>query len=102
MDPDLLRRTAESASEYLTSLPERPVRAGGSLDELRSALRVGLDAAIAADWLTSVWDQNAAGYLGGPSAAVAEEVACEWLLDILGLPDGAGVGMTTGCQMAHF
>ena len=43
MDPELLRRTAEIASEYLTSLPERPVRAGGSLDELRSALRVGLE-----------------------------------------------------------
>ena len=141
MDPELLRRTAKIAADYLKSLPERPVRAGGSLDELRSALRVGLedsskpalqvieelvaavdpglvgtqspryfgfviggalDAAIAADWLTSVWDQNGAGYLGGPSAAVAEEVACEWLLDILGLPDVAGVGLTTGCQMAHF
>jgi glutamate/tyrosine decarboxylase-like PLP-dependent enzyme len=140
MDPELFRRTTEIAGEYLTSLPERPVRADASLDELRSALRValqdgskpalqvieelvaaadpgiigtqspryfgfviggGLDAAIAADWLTSVWDQNAAGYLGGPSAAVAEEVACEWLLDILGLPDEAGVGLTTGCQMAH-
>src|SRR5689334_18407194 len=62
----------------------------------------GLDAAIAADWLTSVWDQNAAGYPVGPSAAVAEEVACEWLLDILGLPADAGVGLTTGCQMAQF
>jgi glutamate/tyrosine decarboxylase-like PLP-dependent enzyme len=141
MDPELVRRTAEIASEYLTSLPERPVRASASLDELRSALGVALedrsrpalqvieelvaaadpgiigtqspryfgfviggslDAAIAADWLTSVWDQNAAGYLGGPSAAVAEEVACEWLLDILSLPDDAGVGLTTGCQMAHF
>ena len=62
----------------------------------------GLDAAIAADWLTSVWDQNGAGYPGGPAAAVVEEVACEWLLDLLGLPDDAGVGLTTGCQMAHF
>ena len=43
MDPELLRRTAEIAAEYLTSLPERPVRAGASLDELRSALRVGLE-----------------------------------------------------------
>ena len=43
MDPDLLRRTAEIADEYLTSLPERPVRAGASLDELRSALRVALE-----------------------------------------------------------
>lgn len=62
----------------------------------------GLEAAIAADWLTSVWDQNAGGYPVAPSAAVAEEVACEWLLDLLGLPAEAGVGLTTGCQMAHF
>ena len=62
----------------------------------------GLEAAIAADWLTSVWDQNGGGYPAGPSAAVAEEVACEWLLDLLGLPAEAGVGLTTGCQMAHF
>jgi glutamate/tyrosine decarboxylase-like PLP-dependent enzyme len=62
----------------------------------------GLDAAIAADWLTSVWDQNGGGYPVGPSAAVAEEVACEWLLALLGLPADAGVGLTTGCQMAHF
>jgi glutamate/tyrosine decarboxylase-like PLP-dependent enzyme len=62
----------------------------------------GLEAAIAADWLTSVWDQNGGGYPAGPSASVAEEVACEWLLELLGLPDDAGVGLTTGCQMAHF
>ena len=100
MDPGLLRRTAEIAGEYLASVPERPVRAGASL-YFGFVIGGALDAAIAADWLTSVWDQNAAGYPGGPSAAVAEEVACEWLLDILGLPDDAGVGLTTGCQMAH-
>ena len=61
-----------------------------------------LDSAVAADWLTSAWDQNAGGYPVGPSASVAEEVACEWLLDLLGLPSGVGVGITTGCQMAHF
>jgi glutamate/tyrosine decarboxylase-like PLP-dependent enzyme len=52
----------------------------------------GLDAAIAADWLTSVWDQNGGGYPAGPAASVAEEVACDWLLDLLGLPQAAGVG----------
>jgi aromatic-L-amino-acid decarboxylase len=62
----------------------------------------GLDAAIAADWLTAVWDQNGGGYPAGPAAAVVEEVACEWILEILGLPGDAGVGLTTGCQMAHF
>jgi aromatic-L-amino-acid decarboxylase len=61
----------------------------------------GLDSAIAADWLTSAWDQNSGGYPVGPSSSVAEEVACAWLLDLLGLPETAGVGLTTGCQMAH-
>src|SRR5690349_9438949 len=31
-------------------------------------------AALAADWLTSVWDQNAGLYVLGPAAAVVEEV----------------------------
>jgi glutamate/tyrosine decarboxylase-like PLP-dependent enzyme len=61
-----------------------------------------LDSATAADWLTSAWDQNGGGYPAGPSAAVAEEAACAWLLDLLGLPAHSGVGLTTGCQMAHF
>src|SRR6476619_3620814 len=61
-----------------------------------------LDAAMAADWLTTAWDQNAGGYPCGPSAAVVEEAVGEWVLDLLGLPAGAGVGLTTGCQMAHF
>jgi aromatic-L-amino-acid decarboxylase len=61
----------------------------------------GLDSAIAADWLTSAWDQNSGGYPVGPSSSVAEEVACAWLLDLLRLPRTAGVGLTTGCQMAH-
>jgi glutamate/tyrosine decarboxylase-like PLP-dependent enzyme len=60
-----------------------------------------LESAIAADWLASAWDQNAGGYPVAPSASVAEEVACEWLLELLGLPREAGVGVTTGCQMAH-
>src|SRR5436190_15868002 len=62
----------------------------------------GLEAAIAADWLASAWDQNAGGYPCGPSAAVVEEAVGEWILDLLGLPADAGVGLTTGCQMAHF
>src|SRR3954451_14157328 len=61
-----------------------------------------MDAAIGADWLTSAWDQNAGGYPCGPAAAVVEEAVGEWVLDLLGLPASAGVGLTTGCQMAHF
>jgi glutamate/tyrosine decarboxylase-like PLP-dependent enzyme len=61
-----------------------------------------LPVAIAADWLTSSWDQNAGGHAASPAAAVVEEVAASWLLDLLGLPASASVGFVTGGQMATF
>ena len=60
-----------------------------------------LPAALAADWLTSAWDQNAGLYACGPAAAVVEEVAGEWLKELLGLPASAGFALVTGCQLAH-
>jgi glutamate/tyrosine decarboxylase-like PLP-dependent enzyme len=62
----------------------------------------GLPAAIAADWLTTVWDQNAVLYGAGPAAAVVEEVVGEWIKEILGLPADASFALVTGTQMAHF
>jgi glutamate/tyrosine decarboxylase-like PLP-dependent enzyme len=59
-------------------------------------------AAVAADWLTSVWDQNAGLYATSPAASVAEEVVAAWLLELLGLPAHASVGFVTGAQMANF
>jgi glutamate/tyrosine decarboxylase-like PLP-dependent enzyme len=61
-----------------------------------------LPAALAADWLTSAWDQNGVLYATSPIASVAESIAAEWLLDLFDLPRDAGVGFTTGCQMANF
>src|SRR5688572_21194374 len=61
-----------------------------------------LTAALAADWLTATWDQNAALYACGPAAAVVEEIAGTWLKDLLGLPPEASFAFTTGCQLAHF
>jgi glutamate/tyrosine decarboxylase-like PLP-dependent enzyme len=60
-----------------------------------------LPAALAADWLTSTWDQNAGLFVAGPAASVVEEVVGGWLVDLLGLPEGTSIGLTTGCQMAH-
>ena len=60
-----------------------------------------LPSALAADWLVSTWDNNAALYVSAPAAAVAEEVAGQWVKDILGLPSQASFAFTTGCQMAH-
>ena len=60
-----------------------------------------LPAALAADWLTSVWDQCAGFSVLGPSASVVEEIIGDWLKDLFGLPQQASFALTTGCQMAH-
>lgn len=60
-----------------------------------------LPAALAADWLTSTWDQNAALYASSPAEAIVEEVCGKWLKEILNLPMSASFAITTGCQMAH-
>jgi glutamate/tyrosine decarboxylase-like PLP-dependent enzyme len=61
-----------------------------------------LPVGVAADWLTSAWDQNGGGYVAAPALSVAEEVAGGWVRQLLGLPAGCGIGFVTGCQMAHF
>jgi len=60
-----------------------------------------LPAALAADWLVSAWDQNAAAYACGPAEVVIEEIAGAWLKDVLGLPVGASFAFVTGTQAAH-
>ena len=60
-----------------------------------------LPAALAADWLTSAWDQNAGLYVIGPAASLVEEVAAGWLKSLFGLPADASFAFVTGCQMAH-
>jgi glutamate/tyrosine decarboxylase-like PLP-dependent enzyme len=99
-------------------LPEQPLDARQVVDELVSAAEPGvvamgsgryfgfviggaLPAALAADWLTSAWDQNAGLYFGGPSASVVEQVTREWIVELLGLPADASIGFVTGTQMAH-
>jgi glutamate/tyrosine decarboxylase-like PLP-dependent enzyme len=62
----------------------------------------GLPAALAADWLTSTWDQNAGLLASSPAAAGVERVAGKWLLDLLGLPPTAAVGFVTGAMMSNF
>jgi glutamate/tyrosine decarboxylase-like PLP-dependent enzyme len=99
-------------------LPEHPVDAGQVVTELAAAAEPGLvamgsgryfgfviggalPAALAADWLTSAWDQNAGLYVAGPSASIVEQVTREWVVDLLGLPEDASIGFVTGTQMAH-
>jgi glutamate/tyrosine decarboxylase-like PLP-dependent enzyme len=99
-------------------LPEEPVAAELVLDELVANAEPGigalgspryfgfviggvLPAALAADWMTSTWDQNAGLAAITPSLAAIEELAGGWLLDLLGLPATASFAFVTGCQMAH-
>src|SRR5262249_32212964 len=98
-------------------LPEHPVPAREVVEELAANADPGivamgsgryfgfviggaLPAALAADWLTSTWDQNAGLFVCGPSASVVEEVAASWILELLGLPADSSVGFVTGAQMA--
>jgi len=61
-----------------------------------------LPGALGADWLTSVWDQNAGLNALTPAAAAAEVVAGRWIVDALGLPEGTAVGLVTGGMMANY
>ena len=100
------------------TLGEEPVPAGDVIDDLVAQADPGitgmgsarffgfviggaLPAALAADWMVTAWDQNAGLASPTPSAAAVEQIAGEWLLDLLGLPAGASFAFVTGCQMAH-
>jgi len=58
-------------------------------------------AALAADWLTSTWDQNCGMFAVSPAEAVIEEICGAWLKELLGIPAQASFAFVTGCQMAH-
>lgn len=102
----------------LGALPDGPTPAAAVIDQLADAVEpalvastgpryfgfvVGgaLDAATAADVLTTGWDQTAFNAVSAPGAAVVEEVAGGWLKELLGLPADASFGFATGCQAAN-
>jgi glutamate/tyrosine decarboxylase-like PLP-dependent enzyme len=57
---------------------------------------------MAANWLAAAWDQNAALFAQSPVGSRIEEIASDWLLDVLALPKSSGVGFVTGATMANF
>jgi glutamate/tyrosine decarboxylase-like PLP-dependent enzyme len=59
-----------------------------------------LPVTVAAHWLADAWDQNACLYDLSPVSAYLEEVVLDWLLELFGLPAGAGGALVTGTQMA--
>jgi len=100
-----LSEAGEDPAEVIEQLAEVGGRAAVAMAGPRFfgfVIGGSLPAAVAADWLTSTWDQNAGLYVAGPAASVVEEAVGAWLIDLFGLPPGSGYGLVTGCQMAHF
>ncbi len=58
-------------------------------------------AALAADWMTSAWDQNAVFHDTSPAAAAIERAAMRWVLELLELPPSWRCAFVTGTTMAH-
>ena len=120
IDHDRVRRPgADAAAASLNpGFPEVGDGAVAALDELirasDGALRsagprffhwvLGGDtpAALAADWLTSAWDQNAFSWDSSPIATACEELSIAWLKELFGLPAAWGGVLTTGATMANF
>jgi len=109
----------ELKSLWNWDLPEKGKPAEEVIEELNESTIPGLNlnqsgrffawviggshpSAIAADWLTSVWDQNAGLYACTPSSGIVEEIAGAWLKQLLKLPPQASFAFVTGCQMANF
>ncbi|HEY2776733.1 MAG TPA: pyridoxal-dependent decarboxylase [Gaiellaceae bacterium] len=110
---------AELHAALSSPLPEQGLPARTVIAELAAAADPGIvaeasgryfgfvvggavPASIAADWLTSTWDQNAGLFVLGPSASIVEQAAGAWLIELLGLPRHASFGFVTGAQMANF
>jgi len=60
-------------------------------------------AAIAGDWLTTVFDQNPQSInMGGDISATIENQTINWLLDLFSLPKTFKGGFVTGATMSNF
>lgn len=113
------RTTEELAGAFGGPLPEQPSDPVAVIDELVAAAEPGLAAlasprffgfvvggaypvSVAADWLTSAWDQNVGLREVTPAHSAARDAVQSWVLDLLGLPATASVGTVTGGMMANF
>jgi glutamate/tyrosine decarboxylase-like PLP-dependent enzyme len=101
---------------------ELPQRGDGALAALTELARLGREAAtrtsgpryfhfvtggttpaaLAADWLTSAFDQNAAAWALSALGTRLEQVAIDWLRQLFRLPEEFGGVLVTGGTMANF
>jgi glutamate/tyrosine decarboxylase-like PLP-dependent enzyme len=57
---------------------------------------------VAANWLTTAWDQNTAMDEVTPALSKLEDVTRRWLCELLGLPGDCAAGFVTGATVANF
>ena len=113
------RATVDEVAKALGTLPDGPGDSETTIDLLATACEPGLTAmpsgrffgfviggthpaALAADWLTSAWDQNSALRSVTPAHTAVDDTVGSWLKDLLGLPEDAAVGLVTGATMSNF
>lgn len=114
-----MRGYDKSLAVFSEELPERGMPAAETVDLLVKQAEPGLNTmtgprffgwviggshpvGVAADILTSAWGQNTGNHHATPSAAAAEAVAANWLLDLLELPATCSIGFVTGATVANF
>ena len=120
LDADRARRSnAFSVAEALGgTLPEDGAGTMAAVDELIRAgdaatrssgprffhwvMGGGTPAALAADWLTSLYDNSAFAWESSPLGTRLEELSIAWLKDLFGLPASWGGVLVTGATMANF
>lgn len=103
-------------SEPFPAMPCPPEKVLAILDQLGSPATVAttggryfgfvnggtLPAALAASWLATAWDQNAALRIMSPVSAALEDIALRWVYEVLGLPADCEGGIVTGATTANF
>jgi len=57
--------------------------------------------ALAARWLSDVWDQNAALYVMSPIASKLEQICQRWLVSLFQLPGNTVAGFVSGTSAAN-
>jgi len=108
----------DAVSRFVEPLPENGTPAEevlALLDEVGSPATVAMagprffgfviggsmPVSVATNWLATAWDQNVVMHEVTPATAVLEQVALDWLVDVLGLPSGTGGGFVTGATVAN-
>ncbi|MGM9491351.1 pyridoxal phosphate-dependent decarboxylase family protein [Ideonella sp. YS5] len=109
------RQRLQGLDETLPEGPQPPEAVLQRLDELGSPATMAmaggrffgfvvggaLPVAVAANWLATAWDQNAASPSASPGVAAFEQAALRWLLDLFGLPAHAAGAFVTGATQAN-